>query len=451
VTGARPVTMGRVLSLALPAAAASAATPLLGVVDAFALGRSPDPLEVGAVGLAAAVFSALYWTFGFLRMATAGLSAQAAGAGDEPAARALLARSAGLGALVGAALLLLGPLLKAPIFAAMAAGSEASADTFAAAQTYFEIRLWAAPAALATYAVTGWLTGRGRTGVVLAATALMTGLNGALDWLFVVRMGMGAEGVALGTAIAEASGFLFTGGGALYVLARSGGLERDWGRAFKQDRAAFAKLFQANRDIFIRTALLVTAFVFFTQRSGARGDVTLAANQILLQLFLLTGLALDGPAIAAESLVGAAVGRGDRAMFGKTVRLTSIATGLAAVPFAAAYALFGDAILGAMTSAPEIAAEARRFLPWLAMSPLAVALAFELDGIFVGASRGRDMRDMMVLSFALYLAAWALLTRWFGAHGHWAAFLLYFAIRGATLLFRMPRIGREVFSERPAA
>ncbi|MEO1311903.1 MAG: MATE family efflux transporter, partial [Pseudomonadota bacterium] len=421
-----PITFSRVVALALPAAAASAATPLLGLIDAVALGRSPDPLEVGAVGLAGAVFSALYWTFGFLRMSTSGLAAQATGEGSEGAVRAVLARSVLLGALIGLALLALRPLIETIAFAGLRIESEASEATFAAALEYFGIRLWAAPAALATYAATGWLTGRGHTGVVLAATLAMTSLNAGLDWWFVAVRNEGAAGVALGTAIAEAAGLGFTALGCLWVAARKGGAFHQWRGALRADPAAFAKLFATNRDVFIRTALLVFSFVFFTQRSSSWGDVTLAANQILLQLFLLTGLALDGPAIAAESLVGQAVGRGDRAAFDRTLKYAAWATALAALPFALAYLALGDLILSLMTTSEPIRAEAGAHLAWVALSPLAVALAFLLDGIFIGATRGKDLRDMMIASFAVYMALWFALAPAFGNHGHWAAFILYF-------------------------
>ncbi len=442
----KPVTLRRVVSLAVPAAAASAATPLLGLIDAWALGRSPNPLEVGAVGLAAAVFSVLYWTFGFLRMATSGLAAQADGAGDEAEARALLARSAILGAVIGLALLLLRPLIEPVAFALLRTGSEASAGTFEAARAYFSIRLWAAPAALSMYAITGWLHGRGRTGLALAATVLMTAINAALDYYFVVILGEGAEGVARGTAIAETAGFLCTAGAAAVVCLQNGGLRRFWERAIVFDPAAFTRLFAMNRDVLIRTAMLVTAFAFFTQRSSGWGDVTLAANQILIQLFLFTGLALDGPAIAAESLVGGALGRRDHAAYRATLRYAAQATAVAAAPFALAYFVFGDAVVSLMTTSDTIATEARQHMVWVALSPAVVALAFFLDGVFIGATRGRDLRDTMAVAFVIYLASWFALAPALGNHGHWAAFLFYFLVRGGLLLIRLPRIGREAFA-----
>ena len=436
-----PVTFGRVVALALPAAAASAATPLLGVVDAWVLGRSANPLEVGAVGLAAAVFSAMYWTCGFLRMSAAGLAAQAAGRGDEAEARAVLVRSVLIAMGIGVTLLAAGPLIRQVAFGALRTGSAASAETFVAAETYFSIRLWAAPAALASYAATGWLTGRGRTAVAMAATVGMTVLNGVLDWVFVERAGMGAEGIALGTAIAEVAGLVFTALGIGWVLGETG-WRAHWQTAFVAKASVVADLFATNRDLFIRTLLLVGSFVFFTQRSSSWGDVTLAANQILIQLFLLTGLALDGPAIAAESLVGAAVARRDAAAFSAVLRYAGAATAIAAAPFSIAYAALGPAIVSAMTTDSAIAATAQSYMPWVAFSPVAVALCFLLDGVFVGAGRGRDMRNMMIISVLIYLASWFALTQVFGAQGHWAAFMLFFLVRGGTLAARLPDVRR---------
>ena len=433
------VTFGQVVRLALPAAAAAAATPLLGLIDAWALGRSPDPLEVGAVGLAASVFSILYWTFGFLRMSTAGLTAQAVGGNNEAEARAVLVRSVLLAATFGVVLIITRPILEPIAFGLLKTGSAASADTFAAARTYVSIRLWAAPAALANYVAVGWLTGRGRTAVVMWATLGMTVLNAVLDGYFVVRHGMGAEGVAIGTAIAEIAGFLMTAMGMVFVMSADG-LRDHWRTAFEWQPRAFRALLATNRDIFIRTLLLVASFAFFTQRSSGWGDVVLAANQILMQLFLLTGLALDGPAIAAESLIGRAIAQRDRAAFRDTLRYAGAASALAAAPFVAAYALFGPTIIEGLTTSTAIADTARTYLPWVIVSPVVVALCFLLDGIFVGAARGTDMRNSMIVSTALYLIAWFGLTSAFGAHGHWAAFMLFFIVRGITLAIRLPDV-----------
>ncbi|MEM7677162.1 MAG: MATE family efflux transporter [Myxococcota bacterium] len=433
------VTFYRVVQLALPAAAASAATPLLGLIDAWALGRSADPLQVGAVGLAAAIFSALYWTSGFLRISAAALVARAAGAGDEPQTRAILVRTLGLGALFGLILLAARPLLEPAAFTLLRTGSAASEETFVAAQEYFRIRLWAAPAALAAYAATGWLTGRGRTAVVMFATLAMTILNAALDWYFVAIKNQGAAGVAKGTQIAEIVGLFLMGLGILFVLSRDG-LGRHWHRAFHLDRADMIELFTMNRDIFIRTFLLVAVFAFFTQQSSGWGDVTLAANQILVQLLLLTGLALDGPAIAAESLVGRAVARSDRANYRRIFRYAAYASALAAAPFALAYGVFQSSIVDFMTTDPAIKEATRTFIPWVALSPIVVAVCFLLDGIFIGAGRSQQMRDGMIVSIFVYLIAWYGLTAAFGAHGHWAAFLVFFAVRGGTLVAWLPRV-----------
>ncbi|MEO1336434.1 MAG: MATE family efflux transporter, partial [Myxococcota bacterium] len=367
--------------------------------------------------------------------------------GDEPQTRAILVRTLGLGALFGLGLLLARPLLEPAAFALLRTDSAASEETFQAAQAYFRIRLWAAPAALAAYAATGWLTGRGRTAVVMFATLAMTLLNAALDWYYVVIEDQGAAGVAKGTQIAEIFGLVVMGLGILFVL-REEGLRSHWQRAFRFDRRDMIELFAMNRDIFIRTFLLVAVFAFFTQRSSSWGDVTLAANQILIQLLLLTGLALDGPAIAAESLVGGAIARSDYVNYRRTVRFAAYASALAAAPFALAYGVFQTSIAEFMTTDPAVREALHTFIPWVAISPIVVAICFLLDGIFVGAGRSQQMRDGMIISIVVYLIAWYSLTAVFGAHGHWAAFMVFFAVRGGTLLMWLSRV-EAMFEREP--
>lgn len=444
-----PITYARALALAWPASVAAAATPLLGVIDAWALGRSARPLDIGAVGLAAAIFSTLYWTCGFLRMGTAGLTAQATGRGDEGEARAVLARAAVLGLGLGCLFALVQAPVSAAAFRLMGAGSQASADTMAAAREYFAIRIWAAPAALLTYGLVGWLMARGRTGVVMATSLLATGLNAALDYWFVVVLQSGAQGVALGTAIAETAAALLAVAGVALELAREGGVRAHWRKALILNPVGIKRMLTINRDIFVRTILLTVSFAWFVQRSATFGDVTLSANQVLLQLMLTTGLALDGAAIAAETLAGQAIGAGDRARYRAAVFKTSVLAGVAASAFALVYALAGDGIVAGLVESEAIRAAAHELAPWLAVSPLIVATCFQLDGVFVGAARAREMRDSMIVSAAVYFPLSLALTHWFGAHGLWAAFMVYFLLRAATLMRVLPRIGADIAAAKP--
>lgn len=443
------VSFAEIFRLAWPASVAASVTPLLGAIDVWALAQSTRPLDIAAVGLGAVIFSLAYWSFGFLRMSVAGLTAQAAGAEDEPETRAALARGAIIGGAVGLALV----LLQAPIgelsFRLLAVDSEASSETLHMGQTYFSIRIWGAPFVLASYAAFGWLTARGRTDYLMILSLFITGLNIILDYWFVIGFGWGAAGVAAGTVIAEIAGFFAALVFIALVLHQHGGVKSHWRVDEFWTPARLKRTISINRDIFIRTVLLAFCFSWFVQRSGAFGDVTLAANQTLLQLFLFTGLALDGTAIAAETLVGRALGMRDtasgRARYQSAVRRTFILAMFASLAFAFLYWLAGDWLIGLLTPEGDIRAASERYMPWVIISPLIVVIGFQLDGIFVGATRAKEMRDSMIVSTIAFIPASMLLLERFGNHGLWAAFSMYFLLRAATLAVYMPRI-RTSFS-----
>jgi len=437
--GGPHLTYGRVLAMAWPITASQAATPLLGLVDTWAIGNSDAPLEIGAIALGAVVFAFVYWSFGFLRMGVAGLTAQALGRDDPAEARATLARGAALGFSLGLIIV----ALQAPIAWTAFGLLQGSADLEFGARTYVAIRIWGAPFALATFALLGWFIGQGRTGLALAVSLWQNGINITLDVWFVLGLNWGVAGVAAGTLIAEASAAAFAGALAAGVLARSGGLRAHWTRRVLLDAAAIRRTLFVNRDIFIRTLCLVLAFAWFTNQGAVYGDVTLAANQVLLQFMLFAGFALDGPAMVAESLVGRAVGARARGAFDEAVRKTSIAALAAAAGFTAAYLLIGESIVALLTAAPEIRAEAARFLPWAAFSPLLLVWPFQLDGIFIGAVRATTMRNAMLVSLAVYIAAWAVFAP-MGNHGLWFAFAVFFAARAATLGLALPTLGASL-------
>jgi len=437
---------GEVLRLAWPASVAASVTPLLGAIDVWALGQSDRPLDIAAVGLGAVIFSLAYWTFGFIRMSVAGLTAQAAGAEDEAEARATLARGAAIGGAMGLILLVFQWPIGELAFPLLAIDSAASERTLNTARDYYEIRIWGAPFALATYAMFGWLTARGRTDYLMAASLFMTVLNIGLDYWFVVDLGWGAKGVAAGTLIAEIAGLAISLVFIAMVLRGHGGLRAHWNLASFIEPEKLRRTFSVNRDIFIRTLLLAFSFAWFVQRGGAFGDVTLAANQTLMQLFLFTGLALDGTAIAAETLVGRAIGDRDRkrgaAHYHAAIRATFVPAIIAAIFFALLYLFAGEAIIALLTPPGDIRDSAVRYLPWVVASPLIVVVGFQLDGIFIGATKAKEMRDSMIVSTPLFILASIYLAEAYGNHGLWAAFSLYFILRAATLLIYMPRIAR---------
>ncbi|MFQ5563352.1 MAG: MATE family efflux transporter, partial [Parvularculaceae bacterium] len=382
--------------------------------------------------------------FGFIRMSVAGMTAQAAGAENETEARTSLVHGAGLGALIGLALVLLQAPIGAFSFQLLSLGSDASMDTFNAARDYFDVRIWGAPFVLATYACFGWMTARGRTDYLMAASLFITVLNIGLDYWFVVGFGWGAKGVAAGTLIAEVAGFFVCAGLVAAITHAHGGVRACWSRDSIAHPAGLKRALAVNRDVFIRTLLLAFSFAWFVQRGGAFGDVTLAANQTLLQLFLFTGLALDGTAIAAETLVGRAIGASDPthglARYRSAVRRTFVLAMAAALFFVTLYGLGGDILVGFLTPEGSIRDASLDFLPWVAVSPLIVVIGFQLDGIFIGATRAKEMRDGMIASVAVYVPATIYFADHAGNHGLWAAFSLYFLLRAVTLAVYMPRI-----------
>ncbi|MEM9704665.1 MAG: MATE family efflux transporter [Pseudomonadota bacterium] len=443
----KTATIRDVIRLAWPASVASSVTPLLGVVDVWALAQSTRPIEVAAVGLGSVIFSLIYWTFGFIRMGVAGLAAQAAGAHDDTENRAVLARGLAIGCGVGLVFVMLQAAIAAFAFPLLAIGSEASEATFESARAYFNARIWGAPFALGAYAMLGWFSANGRTDYLMAASLITTGLNIVLDYWFVIVLDLGAAGVAAGTAIAETAGFIAALFLVARILARRGGLRAHWSRERLIAPDALRRTFSINRDIFIRTLLIAGCFAWFTQRGGAFGDATLAANQVLLQLFLFTGLALDGTAIAAETLVGQAISdpHKDRrlARLSAAVRATFLPAIIASLGFTLLYGVFGATLVNWLTDGGLVRDVALDHRFWVTISPLIVVLGFQLDGIFVGATRAREMRDSMIISTLMFIPMTLFLAGKFGNHGLWASFSVYFLARAATLALHLPRLLRS--------
>ena len=432
VAPASPITNRRVLKIALPIVLSNATVPILGLVDTGVVGQMGLAAPIGAVGIGAVILSAIYWVFGFLRMGTTGLVAQAQGRGDAQEVSATLIRALLIAGVAGLGLMALqGPLVWAAFRMA-----PASAEVELLARHYLGIRIWGAPATIGLYALTGWLIALERTRAVLVLQLGMNGLNVALDLLFVLSFGWGVPGVAVATFIAEWSGLAL--GLWLCRDAFAGGYWRDWPRVF--ERARLSHMALVNGDILIRSLLLQAIFVSFLFMAAHLGDVTLAANQVLLQFLEVTAYALDGFAFSAEALVAQAIGQRSRTDLRRGAGLTSawgFASGLA---LALAFALAGGAIIDVMTTAPDVRAEARHYLPWMVAAPVLGVVPWMLDGIFIGATRTRDMRNMMLLSALIYGAALALLLPVLGNHGLWAALTISFIARGVTLGLRYPAL-----------
>ena len=429
-----PLTHRRVLAVALPIVLSNATVPILGLVDTGVVGQLGEAAPIGAVGIGAIILSAVYWVFGFLRMGTTGLVGQAAGRGDGDEVAALLTRALLIAAAGGLALILLQPL----VFGAAFLVAPASAEVEELARAYLAIRIWAAPFAIAVYGLTGWLIAQERTRAVLAVQVGMNGINILLDVIFVLGLGWGVKGVAVATVIAEVSGAAL---GLWFCRdAFRAPAWRDAARVF--DRSRLANMLSVNGDILLRSLMLQAIFVSFLFLAADFGDVQLAATQVLMQFLQLSAFVLDGFAFAAEAFVAQAFGAGrvDRLRRGALLA-SAWAVGLVAA-LAAGFALAGGAVIDLMTTSEEVRAAARVYLPWVVLAPLAGVGAFMLDGIFIGATRARDMRNMMALSAAIYALAVAALVPVLGHHGLWAALIVSFVARAATLALRYPALER---------
>lgn len=431
-TGAAVITHGRVLRIAGPIVLANATVPLLGVVDTAVIGQLGDPVALGAVGIGAVILATLYWAFGFLRMSTSGLAAQAEGAGDRGERSAVLLRAVLVGVVAGLALVAAQRLLFAGAFG-IAPASDAVEGL---AGQYLAIRIWGAPATIALYALTGWLVGLGRTRGVLALQLWQNGINVLLDLWFVLGLGWGVPGVAISTLVAEWSGLAF----ALWLARDAFRAGFQDGIARLGDRVAIRRMFTAGSDIMGRTILLQLSFTSFVFLGARFGDVTLAANQVLMQFLEVTAYALDGIAFAAEAMVGQAVGARSVAATRAAGRIT-MQLGLAgAAALALVFALAGPWIIDLMTASPEVRSAARDYLPWLVAAPLIGAAAWIYDGIFIGALLTSDMLRAMLLSVAVYALALAVLVPAYGNHGLWAGLMVLNLTRTVTLWRRYPKV-----------
>ena len=433
---ARAVTHARVLKIALPIVISNATVPILGAVDTGVVGQIGLAAPIGAVGIGAVILTGLYWIFGFLRMGTTGLTSQAHGAGQTGEVAALLTRALMIGFAGGLMVI----ALQVPIFWAAFQISPASAEVEALARDYMAIRVWSAPAMIALFGMTGWLIAQERTRAVLMIQVLMNGVNIGLDLWFVLWLDMGVTGVAQATVIAEWGGLAL----GFWFCRDAFGVPawRDWPRVF--DRARLRNMAMVNTDILLRSLMLQIIFISFLFLGADFGDVTLAANQVLLQFLNITAHALDGFAFAAEALVGQAYGARAVALLRRGALMTSFWGLVVCIALAVGFASFGGAIIDLMAKVPEVQAEARSYLIYMAAAPILGLAAYMLDGVFIGATRSRDMRNMMALSLVVYVAAAAALVPSLGNHGLWLALLISFIARGVTLGLRYPALERAV-------
>ena len=436
IQSTQPLTHRAVLAIAVPVMISNISTPLIGVVDTGVVGQIPDPAYIGAVAVGALVFTFVFWAFGFLRMGTTGLTAQALGAEDTDELRAILGRALLIAGIAGTGLILLQWPIREIAFGLLD-GSD-RVERFA--RDYFDIRIWAAPVTLANYALLGWFIGLGRTGIGLALQLVLNLTNMALDALFVLGFGWGVGGVAIGTLLAETVAATVGIALAIRYLGRAGGRWR-WDRILIRQR--LRHMLRVNGDIMVRSLALIFVFVWFMARGAEQGDVILAANAILMHFVSVSAYFLDGLAFAAEALVGRAVGAAHRAGLEASARMTTLWSAGVAIFAALVLISFGTVLIDVLTVDAASREAARTYLPWAAGAPLLGVWAFQLDGIFIGATRTTDMRNAGLVSLGIFLAAWWFLTP-YGNHGLWGALYVHYAARVGTLGYCYPRLVRSV-------
>ncbi|RWK66564.1 MATE family efflux transporter [Mesorhizobium sp.] len=434
-----PVTSRQVLEIAIPMTLAYLTTPLLGVVDMAVVGRFGDAALVGGLAAGAGVFDIVFAAFNFLRSGTTALVAQAFGRNDSLEERVVFWRAFLIAAISGLALVLFSPLIAMVGEWFMNAGQPVT-DVM---DLYIRIRLIAAPAALINYAILGYFLGRGNSVLGLLLQLLLNGMNVALSIFLGLYLGWGVAGVAWGTVLSEVIAMI----AAIIILLRRFRVMPKMSRQHTFNMAAIRRMLHLSSDIVTPSCVLLGAYMLFARQGAQLSALTLAANAVLMHIFLVAAYSLDGFGAAAEQLAGRAVGAGCQPAFSRAVKLTAgwglALSGLASVVIFA----FGEQLVGAVTKAAEVRAEAAVYLPWAALAAPSGVLAFQMTGVFVGATWWLDVRNMMLLSFAVFITALFAFGQMFGNHGLWAAFHIFQLVRGISLLLILRRRAGSAFAE----
>lgn len=416
-----------VWAIAAPAILANSSAPLVGLVDTWAIGHLPSAIHLAAVGLGSIIFNYIFWAFGFLRMGTTGLVAQAHGAGDTNQLSAEVLRSSLLALSLGVCMLLFQEIILVLSLKAMAPPPEVQAVT----TEYFRIRIWAAPATLLVYALTGVLFGLARTRIILVLQLILNLTNAALNLVFVIGLDMGVPGVALGTLIAQ----WLTAAAALWIVARLVGislLANALGSGQTWLLSRFRRIMLLNGFIFIRTILLMTALALIMRIAARLGPAEMAASHVINQYLLLISLGLDGFAHAAEALAGKAWGQRSRADFRRWVVLTTQWSFIASLAYAGFFWLAGNSITALLTDLESVRQIVAGLMPLVAALPVVSVWCYQFDGIFIGATAAVAMMTTMAVAFAAYLLVLDPMTRVWGLSGLWGAVILFMAVRGVS-------------------
>ncbi|WP_332696830.1 MATE family efflux transporter [Halalkalibacter lacteus] len=425
------------LMLAVPLIVSTLTTPLLGAVDTAVVGHLNNPSYIGGVAVGALIFNTLYWLLGFLRVSTTGFSAQAHGTKNENEIQITFLRPLMIAVVVG----ILFILFQVPIKTAAISLINPSAQVARLAELYFDIRIWGAPFALLNYVILGWLIGTSRVKLALVLQVFMNVLNIVLDVLFVLVFSYGVAGVAAASLISEICGALI-GVGIFLLIYKLRDLRKSEGIFTK---APFIKMLKMNRDLFIRTACLLTVFTVFTAQGAKMGEITLAVNAILLQIQFIIAYFFDGISNATSILVGRAVGEKNKRLYKRTIKLSAFWGFVASASLAAVLFIGKEAVIPLFTSIDSVQQQTNLYLIWMLLFPIAIFWGIQLNGIFSGATEAAPIRDSLIISMFVFLVCvWLFIPIW-GNHGLWLAFTLFSLSRSLSLWVYLPRL-QKVFS-----
>ncbi|MCD8044890.1 MAG: MATE family efflux transporter [Tannerellaceae bacterium] len=426
-----------ILRLAIPNIITNITVPILGMVDTSIAGHLDSELYIAAIALAAMIFNFIYWNFGFLRMGTSGFTAQAFGAGNRQEIMNILVRSLAVAFVLGIVFIILQKLILTVAFHFVTVTPE----TRLYVSQYFSIYIWAAPAVLGMYTITGWFIGMqdSRTPMFISITTNL--VNIALSLLFVFVFGMQIQGVALGSALAQGIALLLS---LFFWFHKHGALRTYFTVQVLKDITGFKPFFRVNRDIFLRSIALVLVTTFFTYASAQAGDIYLAVNTLLMQLFILFSYMMDGFAYAAEALTGRFTGARQTAALKKFIRRIFVWGLLLASGFTILYALFSQQFLYLLTDKAVVIEVAGRFRFWVLLFPVAGFAAFLWDGIYIGLTASRQMRNSMFAAVACFFLSYYLLYPIYGNNGLWFSFVLYLFMRGVMQTVLFPGILRNI-------
>ncbi len=429
-----PVTGPRVLAIAVPVVLSNATVPIQGTIDTAIIGNLGSAFALAGVGIGAELFAILFTSFNFLQLGCSGQSAQALGAQNYGRVLNTLFRTLVIAACIAAVLI----LCQKPLLWLGLQIFEGSVQTEAVASQYFSIRIWGAPFELANYALLGWFAGQEMTNRLFQHQLVITLSNISLSLALAVGLEMGITGVAIATVIANGLGVTFA-----VIVARKRKTHiapKDWWLDWTRilNRSELWRVMAMNRDIFIRTALLTLGFAWIMRLGSLQGDEVLAANIVLWQFFIVSASGLDGFAIAAETLVGQARGAKDRKALRQAAVISSLWSGGLAVAVALLFTVISGTVIDALTNVEEVRLIARDFALWAALIPAFGFAAFQLDGIYIGATESKLMRNAMIFSAAIYFPMAWVLSQSFGNHGVWASIYLFLLLRTVTLLWFYP-------------